>query len=143
MIREQRDADARLHHERHVAEHELLRERGAHAVGYLDRGGGPVDLVEQEGELVAAQAREQVPCTHGGLQPGGHLAKQQVPVPVAEGVVHLLEAVEVEHEEREAAVAGPGPLDRPPQGGHQLTAVRDSGQIVVECLVAALLRVAA
>ena len=49
-----------------------------------------------DGELVAAQPRHCVGGAHAGEQPLRHCAQQRIAGRVAERIVHLLEAVEVE-----------------------------------------------
>ena len=53
----------------------------------------------EERELVTAEAGEQVVAAHAVPEPAGHLDQQLVPRLVAEGVVDLLEAVKVDHQQ--------------------------------------------
>ena len=62
-------------------------------------------VVAQDGELVAAEAGDDVGRAHGRAQPVGHRDQQPVAGGVAEAVVHHLEAVEVEEQHRDALVA--------------------------------------
>ena len=67
-----------------------------------------VDVVQEDGELVAAEAGEQV-VARGRRQPGeplGHVAEQVVAGVVAQAVVDLLEPVEVEQQQRAGCVVG-------------------------------------
>ncbi len=52
-------------------------------------------------ELVAAESRDRVAVAHGALQPRGDDAQQPVADRVAEAVVDVLEAVQVEHHHRD------------------------------------------
>ena len=64
-----------------------------------ERGGGLV-LVAHPGqdhaELVAAEARDRVAGPYGGREPLAQLGEEQVAVLVPEGVVDLLEPVQVD-----------------------------------------------
>ena len=62
---------------------------------------------------------------------------------VPERVVDLLEAVEVEHQQGEAAIDRRGALDLVLEPAQQLAAVGDAGEVVVERLVVARLGVPA
>ena len=70
------------------------------------RGVGVVDQAGQDDrELVAAEPADRVPGADGGAQPRGHLTEQLVARGVAEGVVDLLEPVEVAEQDAEARAA--------------------------------------
>jgi hypothetical protein len=60
-----------------------------------------VAAAEQDGELVAAEARDAVGVGHGATQPRAHLAQHVVADAVAQRVVDVLEAVQVHHEDAE------------------------------------------
>ena len=100
----QGDADAGGH------EHLTLHERD----GPGDRIGQPLGhelggllaghVVAQDRELVAAEAGHHVVRAHGRAQPVGHRHQQSVAGGVAQAVVHHLEAVEVEEQDRDALV---------------------------------------
>ena len=55
----------------------------------------------QDGELVAAEAGDQIGVAHGGLEPLRDLDQQPVAGLVAEAVVDDLEVVEVEEQDRD------------------------------------------
>src|SRR4051794_20618174 len=93
------------------------------------------DVLAQDGELVAAQARHGVPRAQDALQPAGDGAQQLVARGVAEGVVDGLEAIEVEEEDRDAARVAAEARHRLPEAVEEELAVRQPGQIVVEGLV--------
>ena len=69
--------------------------------GALQVGGGR----QQDRELVAAQARDRVAVADAVVQALGELDQQQVADVVAKGVVDLLEAVEIEQQERQGLAA--------------------------------------
>jgi len=72
-----------------------------------DRGGvARVRVHEHRAELVAADPDEHVRTAQQAGQPRAQLPEQLVAGGVAEGVVDLLEMVEVDEQEREAAPAG-------------------------------------
>jgi len=89
-----------------------------------------IGLVHQHHELVAAQARDGVDLAQAGLQPLGHVHQHAVAELVAQGVVDVLEAVEVGEQQRKGrALAlrhGDGELH--PVGQH--AAVGQAGQRV-------------
>ena len=64
-----------------------------------------VDVGADDDELVAAQARDRVGRAHRGGQPGRQREQHLVAGGVAERVVDHLEAVEVEHEDRDVDAA--------------------------------------
>ena len=83
-------------------------ERGADAAGG-DRGLRLVlEADAEDGELVAAEAGDEVGVAHGGLEPLRDLDQQAVAGLVPEAVVDDLEVVEVEEEDgdRLAGVGG-------------------------------------
>ena len=57
------------------------------------------DAVEQDGELVAAEAGDGVGRPHGRLEPGGDLLQHEVAGGVTEAVVDRLEVVEVDEDD--------------------------------------------
>jgi hypothetical protein len=86
-----------------AAEGERLAQRLGDAVGHVRADRRLVDVVAQHHELVAAEPPDGVARTHRAAQPPCHLAEQLVADGVAEGVVDVLEAVEVEEQHRGAA----------------------------------------
>ncbi len=95
------------------------------------------DVVEQERELVAAQARHRVVGPQRRFQPTGDGHQQLVAGRVAEAVVDDLEAVEVEEQHRRAdggVVALRAP-DRLVEAVDEQDAVRQAGEVVVQRVV--------
>src|SRR5581483_2238293 len=134
---EGRDADARRDLEPVMVDRVRCRDLLDQLAGDRRRRRS-IGMNEEHGELVAAQARGDVGAAHGFRKALGHGAKELVAVVVAEGVVHFLEAVEVDEKHRERLLLAPGELDLP--GGELLEehAVREAGEAVV---VRAMLRV--
>ena len=89
-------------------------------------------------ELVAAQPRGQVAAPDRRSQALGDRAQQLVARPVAERVVDHLEAVQVQQQQRQAALAAAGGRDRLLDVRRQVGAVRQAGQRVLERLDAQL-----
>ena len=58
-------------------------------------------LLDEDGELVAAETRRRVGCTQHRLQAVGNAGEQLVAGHVSEAVVDLLEVVEVEEQHRQ------------------------------------------
>ena len=88
-------------------------------------------VLEQDAELVAAQAGEDVAAAHPGAQQGGDLLEHLVAHQVAAGVVDHLELVEVEVEQHVLAPLGAGAADGALQADLELAAVDQAGQRVV------------
>ena len=89
-----------------------------------------VDALQQDREFVAAQARDHVRLSYDGIDPTGKLLQQRVAGRVAERVIHLLEMVQVEVEDRQAFALSEGPK-RLLQAKLELTPVDQPGQLVV------------
>jgi hypothetical protein len=124
MRRGQRDADAGPHlGDDAVGE----REGSAHR-----RRGEVPALGQQDGELVAAQPCHRVARAHAAAEPVRELLQEAVADMVAQRVVDLLEAVEVEEEEGQGPAEAQGVLE--PLA--QQAAVGEPGQRVVQGLVA-------
>ena len=87
-----RYADARVHPQRTVDQHDRGGERGEDAFGQRQ---GVAVVLDQHAELVAAEAGHAVSGTDRGGQPGGDGDQQRVAGVVAKGVVDRLEVVEV------------------------------------------------
>ena len=99
------------------------------------------DIGQNQGELVAAEARDDVAGPHAGLQARRDLLQQFVAHVMAEGVVNVLEAVEIEEQHRHQPLAAVGLLHGPQQVVVQLLAVRQAGQgVEVGEITQALLR---
>ena len=132
--------------DRHGREHLVALEREGlgqlleDAVGDLDRIRRVAHVVEEDGELVAAEAGDGVAGPHAGLEPPGDRGEEQVALQVAEAVVDVLEAVDVEEEDREhGALAAPGAGDGEREAVHEQRSIRQPGQRVVEGLLGELL----
>ncbi len=125
------DADAGAELDRHAAEVQRTGERRAQAVGQLDGGAAVPQVGDQHRELVAAQAREDVGRSQRLPQALGGVDEQRVALLVAERVVDLLEAVEVDQQQRGARARAGGRLQDPSRVGVQLRAVRQAGEMVL------------
>ena len=85
---------------------------------------------QHDAELVAAGAREQVAGAKARLRHQREMLQAGVARGVAMGVVDLLEAVEIDHEQRERLAVALGARAFFRQPGHQLAAVADAGEVV-------------
>ncbi len=94
------DADAGRHEDFAPFEHDRRLQRGVKALGDTQRIGRLVNVLEQDGELVAPQARDGVPGPHAGVDAPAHLKYELVAQCMAKAVVDRLEAVEIEIENR-------------------------------------------
>ena len=89
-----------------------------------------VEVLDDHHELVAAEAREQVGLAQRRRQRAGHALQQLVADPVAERVVDVLEAVEVDEQHADAAAAALRLRDRLRQPLVQQQPVGQAGQRV-------------
>jgi hypothetical protein len=127
--RHQPDADADL--ERLVQPHEAeVAHRLAQLVGDALRPVEPAAF-QQHAELVAAEARQDVRLAQLSAQDRGELAQQLVAGDVAAGVVHDLELVEVDVEQRVMLVERLGALEQLLEKVLELAAVDQAGERVV------------
>ena len=74
-----------------------------------DAGSGGLGLGHDDGELVAADAREQVRAAHGAGQVRRDVDQDLIAGLVAEGVVDGLELVDVDEGQRERSAVPLGP----------------------------------
>ena len=118
-----------------AAQRHRPRDRLEQALGGGRGAGDPVRVLEQERELVAAEARRRVDRPQALLQPGRDLDQELVAGGVAEAVVDRLEVVEVEEQQGDVVPAAPRTLERVLDAVQQQRAVRQPGERVVECLV--------
>src|SRR5207302_9777460 len=102
-------------------------------------GLGTGDVLEQDGELVAAEAPHQVLGPYARAQTLGHLDKKVVADLVPEAVVDQLEAVQVEEQDGDGDPPAPHPGQAPPQAVVEGGAVGQGGQVVVVGVVGQLL----
>ena len=134
-----RDAQAGADDDLLLIQPQRLQERLEHALGGVGRLLRADDVLEQDGELVAAEARRGVGGADARGQALGDLAQDLVAGGVAEAVVDRLEVVEVEEDDRDAVllatVAGDGVAHALDEQG----AVGEVGDRVVEGLVGELL----
>ena len=91
---------------------------------------------QQHSELVPAEAGERVPVAHHVAEPQRDLAQQLVAVRMAERVVDLLEAVEVDEEDSDLPVAALRHRERAFEPFLEQDAVRQAGQRVMRGLTA-------
>ena len=128
VVGQARDADGGVHVQRQLAQHERRDEQPAHPAGEPFGVGHRPDVGQEDRELVATQAGHDVVVAQRAAQPLGHLLEQLVPAVVAERVVDVLEPVDVQEHEPDAA---PGLLrleDRAPHPLRQHAPVRQTGQ---------------
>ena len=90
-----------------------------------------VGVGEQDGELVAAQPRDHVGVADGAAQQAADGDQELVAGVVAEGVVDLLEVVEVEQQQRAARAVAPAPLEVALELGVEAAPVGQAGEHVV------------
>jgi hypothetical protein len=107
-----RHADAGGHgNGRRVVRDGFARHQHTHAIRH---GPGDVHVAvrQDQDELLAAVARQHVHVPDAQLHAFRRLGKHRVPGKVAERVVHLLEVVQVEHQQTEAPLRAPRRIER-------------------------------
>ena len=104
---------------------------------FRDGDGGRllVDGLEEHDELVPAEPRDHVARPHALLHEPAAPHQHLVPGRVPEGVVHLLEAVEVDEQQSHERAAALGPAERTAHQVRGLGPVGQPGQAVVRGLV--------
>jgi hypothetical protein len=95
---------------------------------------GGVDAGEQHPELVTAEASNEILAAHLVGQPSGNLLEEHVPSSVPESVIHLLETVEIEQQERDDLVIATL-LERRRAVPEQQGPVTETGEPVMRGLV--------
>ena len=97
-------------------------------------------VLDQDHELVAAQASDGVALSHRVLQPVAHGLEELVADGVAEGVVHILEVVEIDDEHGRYRAAATGACEQLVGAVEDEPAVWEPGQLVVQPLSDQLVR---
>jgi hypothetical protein len=134
------DTDAGADRHGGVAQLDRSGRGGQDAFGDRARLGDVTHLVEDDGELVAAEAGCGVGLTHAALQHLGEGLQNPVAGLVAEGVVDLLEPVQIDEQHRDVFPAADGPLQAVAQahpvgqagetvGQHQFVVLPHRGQL--------------
>ncbi len=141
VAREQRDADRRRHRDRRALHLERRADGGEQLVRHLLHAGGRGVAGEQHHELVAAEARDEVAGAQRAGDAACHRLQQRIAGKVAERVVHALEVVEVDEQQRERGAARAGLRHQRLGLLDEGVAVRQAGErIVVREVVDALAR---
>ena len=136
LRRSHRHPDARAGLDALPANLEGLPHHLVHAVRHPHRVRRSAHVVEPHGELVAAVPREGIAFAQAGLQPPSDLLQELIAGLVAEGVVHHLEAVDVDEQHREAVIlVAPGAIERVAQQIEEQRPVRQPGERVVPGVV--------
>jgi hypothetical protein len=116
-----------------------LGERGANAAcephGILRR----FEILGDNGELVAAEAPDEIDLAHTLLQPGRDLGQQRIAGGVAERVIDVLEAVEIEAEHRHQVAVPLGARHRAVEMLVKLKAVGQAGEAIMHGEIANLI----
>ena len=95
------DSDARPRLERNAGDLEQLGDHGSEPLGNDERARRVGCVLGDDGELVTAEARDELSGAERGGEPLRDLDEQLVAAVVTERVVDLLEPVEVDEEDRE------------------------------------------
>ena len=127
VLRAERGADARVHHDLEPVDLERVLERDADPAPDLGRARQP-GAGQQQRELVAAEPRDEAVRRRPPPAGAGRAGQQPVAGVVAERVVELLEAVEVDHRDGQRS---PSPsLELRREALVEQAAVREPGQLV-------------
>jgi hypothetical protein len=106
------DADAGRDEQLAVGDGEGDLERVDDLLGDLGRVLDLLDARDHQRELVAAETGHRVALAHAAAHPLRHQAQESVPHRVSEGVVDVLEAIEVEEEDRQLLIVASGLCQR-------------------------------
>ena len=139
MRRAERDADARGDAERatrRVLDLERLAQHFEQPFGDELGAAGRRAAFDEHDELVAADPGDRVGLAERRREPRRDGTQQAVAGVVAERVVHLLEAVEVDEQRRAVGAAPAGPGEHLLDAVEDERAVREPGERVVQRLVA-------
>ena len=107
----ERNPDARLDLEREPFEQGWKAYRLSGLLGDLDGGGGVPNVSEHDAELVSSETSDRVCIAEHCAQTTCDLLQQEVAPLVSERVVDLLEAVEIDDEDRGAGGLAPRTSD--------------------------------
>ena len=131
VVRVDGDADAGTERDRVGADGRRRGERIEDLARDRRRVGSARDLRQQHDELVAAVPADRVGFAHHRRQPLGRQAQHLVADGVAEVVVDLLEAVEIEEQQADPGRAALRPGDRALQPVEHQDPCRRAGELVV------------
>jgi len=131
IVRIQADAHAAGDEQFMAGHRERLVEHGHQLFGHLRRAILAVYAFEQHDEFIAAQARQGVAFAQARRQLPGHLLQQFVAHMVAQGVVDVLEAVQVDEQHGQLLLVARGAQQRVLQAVVEQQAVRQRRQRVV------------
>ena len=116
----ERDARARRHAHLAAVQMDRVREDGAQLLGELERLALVLDLVADDGELVAADAGDGVPRPHRIAEALRDGDQQQVAREMAERVVDELDVIEIEHADGDQPPGAARAADRGAQAVEQV-----------------------
>ena len=129
------DADARAGENLLAVDVEALVESAQDALGDISSLLRVDDPVEQDGELVAAEARHRIGGAHRRAEPGGNLLEHEVSRRVPEAVVDRLEVVEVDEDDGDRETAALHAGERVLNAVGEERAIRKTRDRVVERLM--------
>ncbi|MNP10621.1 hypothetical protein D3C76_1027770 [compost metagenome] len=136
VVGNQGNTDTRRHLQALAVEEHRLGQQLTNGIGQLadliaDLVARAFEATEQHHEFITAQARDGVFHAHAGFQARGDDFQHRVAHRMAEGIVDVLEVVEVEEHQRAAQVMALEQGDLLAQAIHQQRAVGQVGQRVV------------
>ena len=127
-VRHRDEADARRHRQRQATYLDL---GGDHVAQAPQRVLGVGDVTEDDPELVPAQSRDGVAGAHVGADTLGQPSEELVPALMPEGVVDVLEVIEVDDRHRHRRALRRGLGDRGARAAEEQRAVGQVGESVV------------
>ena len=115
-----------------AVELQRARDRGREPLGDVRGAGGAVDVGADDDELVAAEARDGVGRAQRGGEPRRQREQHLVAGGMPERVVDQLEAVDVEHEDRDVDALALPPGERLLEPVERERAVRQARERIVQ-----------
>ena len=129
VVRQHCDADARIDIDSGAVDKDRLRENGRD-LRCDSRDLGVSGTGQDQNELVAALARDEIARAQGLFQSRRDFGQHTVPGIVPEGLVDQLEAVEVEHQHRQRVLRGEGTRAMLIELAGEQHAIGEPGQLV-------------
>src|SRR5688572_23132029 len=98
-----------------MVELQWLLDRGEGTIADRQQMAGRIDALEQDGEFIPADARDEIALPHHVSEPHGDLLQQVIAGDMSEAVVDVLEMVDVDQQQADLVTGFHCPRYRGPQ----------------------------